>query len=46
MPDVALLQGALTMPAMLPVAFHADFGVGFQQVRRQAADGSRATRRR
>ena len=43
MPDVALLQGALTMSAMLPVAFHADFGVGFQQGRRQAADTSRAT---
>jgi hypothetical protein len=42
-PDVALLQGALTMPAMPPVGFRADFGADFQQVRRQAADGSRAT---
>jgi len=42
-PDVALLQGALTMPAMPPMTFRADFGVDFQQVRRQAADGSRTT---
>jgi hypothetical protein len=31
------------MPSMPPVAFRADFGVDFQQGRRQAADTSRAT---
>src|SRR5262245_3594741 len=31
-PDVALLQAALTTPAMPPVGFRADFGVDFQQV--------------
>jgi len=44
-PDIELLQGALTIPAIPPVAFRADFGFDFQQVRRQASDGSSATRR-
>ncbi len=43
-PDIELLQGALTIPVIPPVAFRADFGFDFQQVRRQAADGSSATR--
>jgi hypothetical protein len=30
-PDVVLLQAALTMPAMPPVAGRADFDVDFQQ---------------
>jgi hypothetical protein len=44
-PDIELLQGALTIPAIPPVAFRADFGFDFQQVRREALDGSSATRR-
>jgi hypothetical protein len=43
-PDLDLLQGTLTIPAIPPVAFRADFGFDFQQVRRQAVDGSHATR--
>src|SRR5262249_24159812 len=43
-PDLDLLQGTLTIPAIPPVAFRADFGFDFQQVRRQAADGSHAHR--
>jgi hypothetical protein len=42
-PDVALLPGALTMPGMPPVVCRADFGVAYQEGRRQAADASRAT---
>jgi hypothetical protein len=43
-PDIELLQGALTIPAIPPVAVRADFGVDFQHVDRHAADGSSATR--
>ncbi len=44
-PDIELVQEALTLPAIPPVAFRADFGYDFQRVRRSAEDGSSATRK-
>jgi len=44
-PDVELVKDVLSIPAVPPVAFRVDTGFDFQRIRRQAADGTTATRK-
>jgi hypothetical protein len=44
-PDVELVKEVLSIPAVPPVAVRADAGFDFQRIRRQAADGTTATRK-
>ncbi len=43
--DVELAQGALSIPAIPPLAIMGQFGFDFQEVRRRASDGTTATRK-
>jgi hypothetical protein len=42
--DIELVKGVLSLPSVPPLSITSEFGYDFQDVRRKAADGSRATR--
>lgn len=43
MKDIELYMGALSMPAIPPLAVTASFGYDYQQIKRRDADGNKAT---